>query len=94
MVSPTLKSLSYSPSIIPGDISNTDVLRRYLREEFERVAAIITQLAAGHFDVSYAAPPKPRDGDVRLADGTTWNPGSGRGFYWYDAPGATWKFLG
>lgn len=90
----TIKSISYFPGIVPADISDINVLRRYLREEFERIANVITQLAAGHFDVTYAPPAKPRNGDVRLADGTIWNPGTGRGFYWYDEIGGVWTFLG
>ena len=33
------------------------------------------------FQVQYAEPAKPRDGMVVLADGSTWNPGSGAGIY-------------
>ena len=40
----------------------------------------------------YAAPTKPRNGMVVYADGTTWNPGSGEGYYGYR--GGTWNFLG
>lgn len=43
-------------------------------------------------EMRYAAPAKPRDGMVVLADGTTWNPGSGGGFYGYRA--GSWRFLG
>lgn len=42
--------------------------------------------------MSYAQPPKPRDGMVALADGTQWNPGSGAGFYGYRA--GSWRLLG
>lgn len=94
MASPNIKSIAYYPSTVPTDISDVNVLRRYLGEELEKVSNVVMQLAAGHFDVSYAPPPKPRLGDVRLADGTTWNPGSGRGFYWYDDVGGVWTFLG
>jgi hypothetical protein len=38
------------------------------------------------------APLKPRDGQIVLADGTHWNPGSGAGFYGYRA--GAWRFLG
>ena len=38
------------------------------------------------------APKKPRDGVVVMADGTSWNPGSGAGFYGYRA--GSWRFLG
>ena len=38
------------------------------------------------------APLKPRDGNVAFADGTNWNPGSGKGFYGYYS--GAWHFLG
>lgn len=34
-------------------------------------------------DVRYVAPTRPREGDFVFADGTTWDPGSGRGLYQY-----------
>lgn len=41
----------------------------------------------------YQAPPKPRDGMIVLADGTSWNPSAGgAGFYGYY--GGSWKKLG
>ncbi len=39
-----------------------------------------------------AAPLNPEEGQIVRADGTSWNPGSGAGFYGYH--GGTWKFLG
>lgn len=42
-----------------------------------------------------AAPRKPRDGMVVYADGTTWNPGGGRGIYAYIDDGTpAWTKLG
>ena len=43
-------------------------------------------------DTLYAAPPKPREGQIVKADGVTWNPGRGAGFYGYRA--GAWRFLG
>lgn len=40
----------------------------------------------------YEAPKKLREGMTILADGTSWNPGSGAGVYAYF--GATWNKLG
>ena len=40
----------------------------------------------------FVAPAKPRDGLTVFADGTSWNPGSGRGVYTYY--GGSWKKLG
>lgn len=39
-----------------------------------------------------AAPINPEEGDIVRADGTSWNPGSGGGFYGYH--GGAWVFLG
>jgi len=40
----------------------------------------------------YAVPSKLYDGLTVLADGTTWNPGSGQGVYTYYA--GAWNYLG
>ena len=55
------------------------------------MSATINNIADGHFDVSNAAPDKPRTGDIRYADGTDWNPGSGEGIYFYN--GTAWVNL-
>lgn len=64
-------SVFYSPSPIS---SNTADLPRYLITEFQAIQTAIMQLAVGHIDVTNVAPLKPREGDIRLADGTNWNP--------------------
>lgn len=43
-------------------------------------------------EMRYVAPTKPRDGMLVLADGASWNPGSGAGFYGFRA--GAWRFLG
>lgn len=80
---------TYAPAPTPARLED---LPNYLRAELRAVAGAIQLLAAGHIDVSYAAPAKPRDGDIRLADGTSWNPGGGAGVYAYY--GGSWKKLG
>lgn len=63
-------------------------------EELERIA----QAQAGpdvdyvQLKTWYAAPPKVFEGMVALADGTSWDPGSGAGVYCYY--GSTWNQLG
>ena len=52
----------------------------------------IAALAEGHLDQVHAEPDKPRDGDIRLADGSDWNPGGGQGVYCYY--NSTWNRLG
>ena len=40
--------------------------------------------------ISNVAPVRPRDGMIVAADGTNWDPGSGRGVYYYDGG---WVFV-
>lgn len=85
-------TVSYTSTPIPVDLSNPEVLRLFLKSEFVAIQAAIAALAAGHIDVTHVAPQRPRDGDIRLADGTHWNPGSGQGVYAYYA--SAWHLLG
>lgn len=82
-------STAYQPGSPPDDPAQ---LPRFLREELLRLKAAYDALADGFDPVCYEAPAKPRDGMRRYADGTQWDPGSGRGLYRYD--GTTWNFLG
>lgn len=64
-------------------------------EELQKIRAAITALALGHLDITTVAPTKPRDGDVRYAQGAPgWNPGSGVGVYYYKGATSAWVFLG
>ena len=74
------------PPVEPAD------LPRYLRDELWRISGAMQALAAGQLDETAIAPSKPRIGNVRLANGTSWNPGSGAGVYCYY--GSAWHFLG
>lgn len=84
-----LGTASYTPTTVPD---GPDALPAYLQMELQRISAAVTALALGHLDKTYVAPTKPREGDMRLADGTKWNPGSGAGFYGYY--GGAWVKLG
>lgn len=89
----SIKSVGYYPSQVPSNLSDPAELRRYLQEELERIAATFSLLAAGHLDVQHAEPRKPRQGDIRYADGTDWDPGGGEGMYFYNS-GGLWVKLG
>lgn len=89
MRSPSIASAFYAPAEPPEDQA---AMRYYIKDELLKVGAVLQLLAAGHVDKVNAPPSKPREGDIRLADGTQWNPGSGAGVYAYY--GGTWKFLG
>lgn len=71
----------FKPGITPTTVSHE--MQVYLNSTFQQISYCIQMLAAGHLDVTYKAPAKPRDGMIRFADGTSWNPGGGRGVYVY-----------
>lgn len=83
-------SVFYAPAPPPSDPAD---LSRYLVDEFSKIQTAIMQLAEGHVDVTNVAPKRPREGDIRLADGTNWNPtGTGKKFVGYR--GGAWVDLG
>ncbi len=82
-------SVFYVPETPPSDNGQ---LSAYVERELNKVKMAIDLLALGHLDKTYVAPTKPREGDIRLADGTSWNPGAGAGFYGYY--GSAWVKLG
>lgn len=85
-----LSAVNYAPGIPPQN--NAD-LQRFLFEELQRISAAINALSAGHLDNTNVAPSKPREGDIRLCDGTNWNPlGTGQKFVGYR--GGAWVLLG
>ena len=79
----------YVPGRVPDDVRD---LSRFLQSELIAIQSAIQRLADGHVDTSNIAPTKPKDGDIRLADGTNWNPGSGQGIYGYY--NSSWHKLG
>lgn len=78
-------AFNYSPGIVPRD---KDDLIRFLEDELNRISAIIAILVQGHHERNDVAPSKPREGDVRYTTGANWNPGHGKGLYYFD--GTNW----
>lgn len=78
----------YRPLPTPQDYKQ---IPEYLQKELARLADVISALRLGYIPKVYAAPDKPRTGMIRYADGTTWNPGSGEGIYFYN--GSVWTKL-
>ena len=71
-----------------------ELLPDYLFNELNKVGDIIFNLDTFRLEPTNTpnGPTKPRDGDIRYADGTNWNPGSGgEGIYAYFA--GTWNKL-
>ena len=80
-----------APSSVPEDFAG---FRLFMVDELRKLGAALNELEADFVLLTEqnAAPTKLYNGLIAYADGTNWNPGSGRGFYGY-ANGA-WTFLG
>jgi hypothetical protein len=65
----------------PPDSDSPGELKSWVNRQFERLNDALNSIVPGSMDQLHAAPSKPRDGMVRLADGTDWNPGFGAGPY-------------
>lgn len=88
MRTPNINSAYYAPGAVPRDSKS---LQRFLQDEFKKIQNAVNAVALGHLDETHVSPAKPREGDIRLADGTNWNPGSGSGMYFYQD--SAWNFL-
>lgn len=71
----------YTPEEPP---QNLEQVLDYLKRETIRISEAIDGLADGRLEPSYTEPPRPRNGDFRYADGTSFNPGLGEGHYGYE----------
>jgi hypothetical protein len=82
--------VAYEPGVVPDDPA---ALPGFLREEFKKMQqALNGPQNILWFNELHAEPAKPRNGMDVYADGTDWNPGSGRGRYCFE--NGSWKFLG
>lgn len=86
-------SIRYAPHLQVQPLSLEEALS-WLKDEYARLAHALHEPQMDTFTLTklYAAPHSPEEGMVVLADGTSWNPGSGAGFYGYY--GAAWVKLG
>lgn len=80
--------MDYSPNAVPTDLKE---IPRFLAEELQRLANELYASPARTIEFLDVAPAKPREGMLYGADGTNWNPGSGKGVYCYY--GAAWTKL-
>ena len=94
MASPTENPNRYTPENPPAGEPTTSVVIEWAMRQFRLLSSLTDMLSEGQIEETRVAPTKPRNGMIRLADGTSWNPGAGRGVYWFDGNSATWKLLG
>lgn len=81
---------AYTPSNFSG-ASDSDQTR-WMYQELTRIALVLNLGISRNVEETNVAPSKPRDGMIVFADGTNWDPGSGRGFYGYYT--GAWHKLG
>jgi len=74
---------------LPTQITRLEELVEYVTTELSRVELGFNSL---QLTTLHTEPTRPRDGMIVLADGTSWNPGSGAGYYGYY--GGSWAKLG
>lgn len=60
--------------------------------QMEYIEQALSQFESIRLKETNSTPVKPRTGDIRLADGVNWDPGSGAGFYGFY--GGSWVKLG
>jgi hypothetical protein len=75
----------YEPGPLPEDVDDLGI---YLVTELKRLGSILYNQATFRLERIHAEPSRPRAGDIRYADGTDWNPGSGEGVYLFN--GTSW----
>ena len=82
----------YEPGPLPSDPESLGV---YTVDELKRLGNVLFNQATFRLERIHEEPERPREGDIRYADGTDWNPGSGEGIYYYKkgSPGS-WVLLG
>lgn len=80
---------------VPSNAPPTDVNAGFvdwLQRELTQIAATLQEPGLIRLTELTEEPQRPRSGQLVLADGTSWNPGSGAGFYGYYGGG--WVKLG
>jgi len=70
---------------------NPEVATRELRLKVKELTVAVLELQHSFFTATHVVPAKPRDGMIRRADGTNWDPGDGEGIYQRLA--GTWRKL-
>tara|TARA_R100000656_G_scaffold61647_1_gene47621 strand:- start:89 stop:373 length:285 start_codon:yes stop_codon:yes gene_type:complete len=80
----------YEPGPLPTDDRNLGI---YVSTELKRLGDILFNQATFRLERTHEAPTRPRGGDIRYADGSNWNPGSGEGIYFFKESTTAWVKL-
>lgn len=82
--------MQFHPSNLPAELTPRSV-SEWAEENFLVLSRILAEQSELELRPIYAEPVSPREGMIVYADGTEWNPGSGKGVYVYT--GAAWSKL-
>lgn len=76
----------FYPSLAPRG-GSADDLAYYVQTQLEQLSAALQGMYVPQLQLAerHSVPERPREGLVVFADGTNWNPGSGRGVYVYSS---------
>ena len=72
----------YTPEELPNGLQLDD-FAAFLGRELHRISAEFMR-AEFRLPILAVAPLRPQNGDIVYADGVSWNPGMGEGFYGYE----------
>lgn len=73
----------YKQAKIPT-FENLDQAGQFFQNELSKIADAFTETQELELRESFREPERPRDGMIIFADGTHWDPGDGRGPYYFD----------
>lgn len=76
--------MAYTPRS-PPSVQTIEDLRLWVEDELRSLAVSINETTVVVLRPVYRAPTKPREGMLVYADGTSFNPGAGKGTYEYKA---------
>lgn len=75
------------------DIYDGGAIELYVQQELQRLSEELISITDGALVIRHVVPTKPRNG-LFYADGTDWDPGSGKGVYRFDEGTSSFVFLG
>jgi hypothetical protein len=63
------------------EVGDTDQQVDEMRQVIRQLHESVLEFRLAFQTITHVAPPRPRDGMIRYADGVDWNPGAGTGYY-------------
>jgi hypothetical protein len=77
----------------PPPVADAAQVAVWVSEQLRVVQGWLNAISDGFLEETFVEPNKLFTGLIRFADGTQWDPGSGRGIYYYDESVPGWVKL-